>query len=171
MLAITRGLGQDKLTYYGISYGSVFGATFAAMFPDNVRRIAIDGVVNAHEWYQGNYFAKGSLTNTDAALEDIYAACVAAGPTACPIYEATPALVRARVNRLIERVAVAPVPVFNSSAAPAFAVVDYALVVGQLLGMVGSPYDGPLEFAQAVVALEHGDGAPMYTGSTKAWFA
>ncbi|GJE96013.1 alpha/beta hydrolase [Phanerochaete sordida] len=167
MLAITRAFGREKLSYYGVSYGSVLGATFAAMFPDHVGRLAIDGVVNAHEWYQGNDFTKGSLTDTDAALEDIYTACVAAGPSACPIFETTPALVRARVNRLIESVHVAPVPIFNDSVTPPFAVADYTLVVSQLLGAVGTPYGGALQVAEAVVALENGDGAPMFAGSTQ----
>ncbi|GJE96007.1 hypothetical protein PsYK624_122000 [Phanerochaete sordida] len=137
------------------------------MFPENIGRLAIDGV----EWYQGSYFTAGSLTDADAALDDISAACVAAGPSACPIFEATPALVRARVDRLIASVHAAPVAIFNASAAPPFAVADSALVVGQLLGAIGAPYGGALQFADAVVALESGDGAPMFAGSTQALLA
>ncbi|GJE96002.1 alpha/beta hydrolase [Phanerochaete sordida] len=177
MLAITRAFGREKLSYYGVSYGSVLGATFAAMFPDNVGRLAIDGVVNVSSTCSpdgarlGDYFTKGSLTDADAALGDIYAACATAGPHACPIFEATPALVRARVDRLVARVRAAPVPVFNASAAPPFAVADTALVVGQLLNVVGAPYGGALPFAEAVVALERGDGAAMVAGSTQALLA
>lgn len=36
----------------GISYGTVLGATLAAMFPEKVDKMIIDGVVNAHEYYQ-----------------------------------------------------------------------------------------------------------------------
>ena len=37
---------------FGMSV-SLLSTSFAAMFPDNVGRFVIDGVVNAHDWYAG----------------------------------------------------------------------------------------------------------------------
>lgn len=46
----TRG----RLVYWGFSYGTVLGATFAAMFPEYVGRMVLDGVVDSDEWYFEN---------------------------------------------------------------------------------------------------------------------
>lgn len=46
----TRG----KLVYWGFSYGTILGATFATMFPEYVGRIVLDGVVDSDEWYFEN---------------------------------------------------------------------------------------------------------------------
>jgi pimeloyl-ACP methyl ester carboxylesterase len=35
----------------GVSYGTILGATVAAMFPDRIDRIVLDGVENPHEYY------------------------------------------------------------------------------------------------------------------------
>jgi pimeloyl-ACP methyl ester carboxylesterase len=35
------------------SYGTVLGSTFAAMFPDNVGKLVIDGVLDMDNYYEG----------------------------------------------------------------------------------------------------------------------
>jgi pimeloyl-ACP methyl ester carboxylesterase len=39
---IRAALGDEKLTYYGVSYGTILGAVYATLFPDNVRALVLD---------------------------------------------------------------------------------------------------------------------------------
>lgn len=39
------------LIVLGLSYGSILGATVAAMFPDRIDKIIFDAVQNVHEYY------------------------------------------------------------------------------------------------------------------------
>jgi pimeloyl-ACP methyl ester carboxylesterase len=50
---IRQAVGDPQLTYYGISYGSYLGATYAAMFPDKVRALIVDGVLDPVAWSTG----------------------------------------------------------------------------------------------------------------------
>ena len=50
---IRQAVGDDQLTYYGVSYGSYLGATYAAMFPDRVRAVLVDGVLDPVAWSTG----------------------------------------------------------------------------------------------------------------------
>jgi pimeloyl-ACP methyl ester carboxylesterase len=50
--AIRAALGQDKISWYGFSYGTYFGATYATLFPKRVKRMVLDGNVNPKTvWY------------------------------------------------------------------------------------------------------------------------
>lgn len=40
---LRRALGEEKISYFGFSYGSELGATWATMFPDTVRAAILDG--------------------------------------------------------------------------------------------------------------------------------
>lgn len=42
-----------KLQFFGISYGTMLGNTFASMFPDRVGRMALDGIVDADDYLSG----------------------------------------------------------------------------------------------------------------------
>ena len=39
--------------FLGFSFGTALGATIAAMFPERVDRMLLDGVMNVHEYYNG----------------------------------------------------------------------------------------------------------------------
>lgn len=43
---IRAALGEDRITYFGFSYGSELGATWATMFPSTVRAAVLDGAAD-----------------------------------------------------------------------------------------------------------------------------
>ncbi|WP_222650172.1 alpha/beta hydrolase [Rhodococcus sp. BP-332] len=46
MDVLRSALGDDKLTYAGVSYGTRLGSVYAEMFPENVRALVLDGAVD-----------------------------------------------------------------------------------------------------------------------------
>jgi pimeloyl-ACP methyl ester carboxylesterase len=44
--ALRRGLGDDKLTYLGYSYGTRIGSAYAEAYPANVRAMILDGAID-----------------------------------------------------------------------------------------------------------------------------
>ena len=46
MDTIRAALGEEKITFFGFSYGSELGATWATMFPSTVRAAVLDGATN-----------------------------------------------------------------------------------------------------------------------------
>ncbi|GAA4976323.1 alpha/beta hydrolase [Pseudonocardia tropica] len=48
---IRRALGAKQINYYGFSYGTMLGQVYATMFPDKVRRMVLDGVVDPRDWW------------------------------------------------------------------------------------------------------------------------
>ncbi|MFJ9562387.1 alpha/beta hydrolase [Streptomyces fuscichromogenes] len=71
---IRQALGDRKLNYLGFSYGTKLGAVYAAQFPHNVGRMALDGVDTLTESLaeQGVAGARGQQT----ALDDFLDWCV-----------------------------------------------------------------------------------------------
>ena len=46
-------VGDEKLTYMGVSYGSYLGVTYANLFPNHVRAVIVDGVLDPIAWATG----------------------------------------------------------------------------------------------------------------------
>jgi pimeloyl-ACP methyl ester carboxylesterase len=59
--SLRLALGEEKVSYFGFSYGSELGTTWATMFPETVRAIVVDGAVdpNASSTEEGMNQAKG----------------------------------------------------------------------------------------------------------------
>ncbi|MFF3646581.1 alpha/beta fold hydrolase [Streptomyces sp. NPDC002564] len=50
---IRRALDQDRLTYFGWDYGTYLGSVYASLYPQRVRRMVLDTVVQpADGWYK-----------------------------------------------------------------------------------------------------------------------
>lgn len=93
MDVLRRMVGDTKLTYFGFSYGSYLGSVYANLFPDRVRAIAVDGILDPTAWSgTGNHNA-GRRTPTQAMLRsgdamnravmEVLSRCESAGPESC----------------------------------------------------------------------------------------
>ncbi|KAK5048250.1 hypothetical protein LTR84_005920 [Exophiala bonariae] len=74
MIEIVDALGEDGLLrFYGWSYGSALGAYVAAMFPERVDRMVLDGNLNPHDYQSGTY--QDLPTDTDEAFAGFLETC------------------------------------------------------------------------------------------------
>jgi pimeloyl-ACP methyl ester carboxylesterase len=53
--SIRAAVGQQKVSYFGYSYGTYIGQVYATLFPSRVRRMVLDSIVDpAGAWYADN---------------------------------------------------------------------------------------------------------------------
>ncbi len=83
MLSIIDALGEDKLQYWGISYGTMLGQTFAGMFPDRIGRVVFDSSFRFDDYHSGQW--NPATRDTERAVVNFFTECVNAGPVLCPI--------------------------------------------------------------------------------------
>lgn len=50
---LREAVGDDQISYLGFSYGSYLGTTYTELFPDHIRALVIDGVLDPKLWSQG----------------------------------------------------------------------------------------------------------------------
>ncbi|KAH9859135.1 alpha/beta-hydrolase [Lenzites betulinus] len=113
MLEISQMLGQEKLQYWGFSYGSVLGQYFSAIYPDKVGRVIIDGVYDAHNYRAALW--NTNLLDMEAVIDSFFHFCHQAGREKCSVYGSSPDKIRARFFTLLESLEVAPVPIARAS--------------------------------------------------------
>lgn len=77
MNSILDALGQRDMYYWGFSYGTTLGQTYAQMYPERVGRLAIDGVSNLDEWYNSStIFSEEVFTDTDTIFAGFAEECI-----------------------------------------------------------------------------------------------
>lgn len=101
---------KEMLQYWGVSYGSLLGQTFAAMHPERVGRMVIDGVVDPDDYYQGQWLK--NLQDSDRVLERLCEYCHKAGPSKCPVYTGSSGKdIEAMISKVLLELNKAPVAV------------------------------------------------------------
>ncbi|KAL8339750.1 hypothetical protein RB601_006051 [Gaeumannomyces tritici] len=164
MLEILNQMGHDKLKYWGFSYGTILGGTFAAMYPDKVERLVSDGNVDYNEWYRGAHV--NFLRDADKVLDSFYKLCSQAGPVKCIFYETSPAKVEKRFRNLLERLrerpVVVPAKADDEDEGPEMPqIISYSALRRMLSSVLYQPLYLFPEFARVLAALEVGNGLPF----------
>ena len=148
----------------GFSYGTALGATAAAMFPDRIDRMVLDGVLNPHEYFHGLFVGPEAillwqhmtnslyssdiemLTDTDKAWAGFFSGCLAQ-PDNCALAHRnlSAADLEQSIYKLIDTVKYHPI-VYNGT------LIDYTLLKGVIITQLYTPATWP-KLAVALDAL------------------
>ena len=157
---LRAAVGDEELTYAGYSYGTYLGQTYANMFPERVRALIIDGVLDPIEWSTGSSGKEhlpfstrlGSDVGAQETLEEFFARCDENGPDRCAMAPGSEARFEALAAALLaDEPAMLSIPIGTGEFAeiPFF----YGDLIGMSLSaMYGSP--GWWGFAQDLAFIE-----------------
>ena len=153
---LRRLVGDRKINYRGLSYGTFLGQTYANMFPGRVRSMILDSVIDPVKFTTS---LKSSIAATEAdsdlVLEKFMSLCQEAGPTRCALAGHGP--VAPRVQALLARLRRGPIPA-PSAPAPHQLTYGDALIAYWLAE--GTPANWPT-FAAALDQAADGDGSAL----------
>ncbi|RPA87434.1 alpha/beta-hydrolase [Ascobolus immersus RN42] len=142
------------LQFWGFSYGSLLGQTFAHMFPDKVYRLILDGVVDAEDYYRGLW--SRNLLNTNKSIQEFYDSC-AANPHNCALAagheKADAKSIELRVTKILESLKSAPLPLIDEYPD----LLTYSQVKLLLFGSLYDPLGYFPKVATLLAAAESGD--------------
>ncbi|KAK1964290.1 alpha/beta-hydrolase [Colletotrichum sublineola] len=106
----TRG----KLVYWGFSYGTLLGQTFAAMYPHLVGRLILDGVVQSGEYDAPTWIS--GIQDADAVLDKFFYFCHLA-KNGCALFrdgDDGPGPVKARYEQVMAKLRDEPITAIST---------------------------------------------------------
>ncbi|MEU4874753.1 alpha/beta hydrolase [Streptomyces sp. NPDC021608] len=152
-------LGDERLHYFGVSYGTALGAVYAHLYPSHVGRLVLEAPVDPTEDRDEE---KVTQVKAVQAAFDRFAAHCAARIRHCPTGDGPEETAR-RMARLAGRLAKKPAPAVGGGKLDAD---DLAYAVSDHLDR-GT--DGWAPLADALTALiDHNDGRPLSRGADDA---
>ncbi|KAL5639319.1 hypothetical protein ACGC1H_006734 [Rhizoctonia solani] len=86
MARIAEALGEDGVNFWGYSYGTILGATFAAIKPNLVKRMVLDGVADSDLYFNDILqWGRATMHDTNKTLTGFLSTCIDAGPNFCSL--------------------------------------------------------------------------------------
>jgi pimeloyl-ACP methyl ester carboxylesterase len=136
---LRQAVGDPQLTYYGVSYGTFLGATYANLFPDRVRALVLDGDVDPVAWTNGGedrtflstFLRLGADQGSAQALDAFLDLCGQASTAQCAFSAGSAEATRAKWMTLLQRLREQPVTVDTPTGPQTF---TYAGLVAATIG-------------------------------------
>lgn len=167
MLEILDQLGEEKLQYWGFSYGTVLGGTFAAMYPDKVGRLVSDGNVDYNEWYNAAHI--NAVRDADKVMDAFYELCHKAGPLNCAFHGGSPETMKERHNAVLEKLRENPIIYVPDSELGSE--LPELITYSKIRKLAGTSLYRPNYYfkylAEILAGLEREDGRPYYDFVTR----
>jgi pimeloyl-ACP methyl ester carboxylesterase len=116
MNLLRQAVGDRVLDYYGESYGTLLGATYANLFPATTGHMILDGNLNPAAWTSPDGGLSSSLREdrdvaSAATLGDFLDLCGQTSTSACAFSAGSPAATRAKWATLLRRLLRRPVSI------------------------------------------------------------
>jgi pimeloyl-ACP methyl ester carboxylesterase len=154
MNAARRALGLKNLNYYGFSYGTFLGATFASLFPHKYDRMVLDGPLDADQYINDPHQGLEEQTaGFERGLGRFLLTCQRNRPDCALGGDGDPWVA---YDKLIERANATPIPAdgFTDDPRP---VTGDDVITATLYDLYATQYWK--ELADALAAAEAGDGS------------
>ena len=150
--------GEEPLLVSMISYGTILGATLAAMQPHRVSRFHLDGVTDAKQYYAGELTS--DTDGADPVVEKFFEYCALAGPDACSMWAGNASTdTRQRLEDIYTDLRHnGPIPVPGTSLVDSD-IINLSDVKRQVLGLLYSPMTGWPATADILAPLTHRNGS------------
>lgn len=113
---LRKSLGEEKLNYLGVSYGTFLGATYTNLFPDNIRAMVLDGNLDPNNWTNSNQPATHSISHrigSDRGIADdldaFFTLCGQASTSACAFSAGSAEATKAKYDQMLAQLDAQPV--------------------------------------------------------------
>jgi pimeloyl-ACP methyl ester carboxylesterase len=156
---VSRNYSDGKLWYYGVSYGTALGGTFASLYPDRVGRMILDGVIDLEDWYAGTL--KTNILDIDKIVEQFFQYCYNAGPMKCAFYANSTEAIEQRLRNLVETIRREPIGVSDRRKVTRPIIITYEVMRFALLNAQYNPQEQWPGFAKQLLDLENRNGSSM----------
>ncbi|KAL3419804.1 hypothetical protein PVAG01_08302 [Phlyctema vagabunda] len=174
MNSILDAIGQEKMYYWGFSYGTTLGQTYAQMFPERVSKLIIDGVSNLDDWYNA-YYDEEDLVDTDKIFAGFVEECFKAKEN-CPLYTspkgkpfATALELKNYLDKFLFQLEEEPIPVYldNSNYG---SVTRRGVAANGIFPALYKPISWPI-LAKNLAELINGNATAAYSAYSDSWVA
>ncbi|KAK8067390.1 hypothetical protein PG997_014137, partial [Apiospora hydei] len=172
MNSILDAIGQRQMYYWGVSYGTILGQTYAHMFPDRVSRLVIDGVGDLEKWYSAFNVLEESFTDTDQVFTGFAEECSKARE-ACPLntvngreFRST-SRIKTYIDEFLGGLDEEPIPVYLDSSHYG-SITRRNVVSNGVFPALYRPASWP-SLANNLAALFMGNSTPAYLAYSKSW--
>ena len=159
-------MGEEKLNYLGLSYGTLIGQTYANMFPDRIRAMVLMGNIDAPKATKGAEAREANEADSaDQVFDQFLSLCDKAGPERCALAGGRHTAAE-RVNRLFARTRRKAIPA-PGVRPPLLSPVE--LSFGDLLLSQFEPMRKPRTWPDNAANLEaamRGDGSTLQSGAS-----